>query len=98
VRKLPIVSSRMTVRLSGPRGRRQSVLRGVTSLNAGRSTVRPQHPKEMNVRQPLEVVVFPFRVTAAGPEYAVFRRADDGCRQGVAGGVEDGEDLPAART
>jgi dATP pyrophosphohydrolase len=52
----------------------------------------------MNVRQPLEVVVFPFRVTAAGPEYAVFRRADDGCRQGVAGGVEDGEDLPAART
>jgi hypothetical protein len=46
----------------------------------------------MNVRQPLEVVVFPFRVTAAGPGYAVFRRADDGCWQGVAGG----EDLPAA--
>jgi len=52
----------------------------------------------MKVRQPLEVVVFPFRVTAAGPEYAVFRRADDGCRQGVAGGVEDAENLPAART
>jgi dATP pyrophosphohydrolase len=50
----------------------------------------------MNVRQPLEVVVFPFRVTAAGPEYAVFRRADDGCWQGVAGGVEDGEDLVTA--
>jgi dihydroneopterin triphosphate diphosphatase len=50
----------------------------------------------MNVRQPLQVIVFPFRVTAAGPEYAVFRRADDGCWQGVAGGVEDGEDLVTA--
>jgi dATP pyrophosphohydrolase len=50
----------------------------------------------MSVRQPVQVIVFPFRVTAAGPEYAVFRRADDGCWQGVAGGVEEGEDLPAA--
>ena len=48
------------------------------------------------MRQPLQVTVFPFRVTAAGPEYAIFRRADDGCWQGVAGGVEEGEDLVTA--
>jgi hypothetical protein len=29
---------------------------------------------EMNVRQPLQVIVFPFRVTAAEPEYTIFRR------------------------
>src|ERR1700744_1199080 len=50
----------------------------------------------MNVRQPLEVVVVPFRVTAAGPGYAVFRRVEHGWWPGVAGGVEDGEDLVAA--
>jgi dihydroneopterin triphosphate diphosphatase len=48
------------------------------------------------MRQPLQVIVFPFRVTGTGPEYAIFRRADDGCWQGVAGGVEEGEDLVAA--
>jgi dATP pyrophosphohydrolase len=48
------------------------------------------------VRQPIQVIVFPFRVTAAGPEYAIFRRAHDGCWQGVAGGVEEGEDLVMA--
>jgi dATP pyrophosphohydrolase len=48
------------------------------------------------VRQPLNVIVFPFRLTAAGPEYAIFRRADDGCWQGVSGGVEEGEDLVTA--
>jgi dihydroneopterin triphosphate diphosphatase len=48
------------------------------------------------VRQPLEVIVFPFRIAATAPEYAVFRRADDGCWQGVAGGVEEGEDLVTA--
>ena len=48
------------------------------------------------MRQPLQVIVFPFRMTAAGPEYAIFHRADDGCWQGVAGGVEDGEDLVTA--
>jgi dATP pyrophosphohydrolase len=48
------------------------------------------------VRQPAQVVVYPFRVTADGPEYAIFRRADDGCWQGVAGGVEAGEDLVTA--
>src|SRR5262249_827790 len=31
----------------------------------------------------------------AGPEYAIFRRADDGCWQGVAG-AEEGEDLVTA--
>jgi dihydroneopterin triphosphate diphosphatase len=39
----------------------------------------------MKVPQPFQVIVFPFRVTAAGPEYAILRRADDGCWQGVAG-------------
>ena len=48
------------------------------------------------MRQPFQVIVFPFRVTAVGPEYAIFRRADDGCWQGVAGGVEDGEGLVTA--
>jgi dATP pyrophosphohydrolase len=48
------------------------------------------------MRQPLQVIVFPFRVTATGPEYAIFRRADDGCWQGVSGGVEEGEDLVTA--
>lgn len=48
------------------------------------------------MRQPLQVTVFPFRMTLSGPEYAVFRRADDGCWQAVAGGVEDGEDLVSA--
>jgi dATP pyrophosphohydrolase len=50
----------------------------------------------MKVRQPFQVTVFPFRVTISGPEYAIFRRADDGCWQGVAGGVEEGEDLVTA--
>ncbi|HXT88364.1 MAG TPA: NUDIX domain-containing protein [Trebonia sp.] len=48
------------------------------------------------MRQPLQVIVFPFRVTDLAPEYAIFRRADDGCWQGVAGGVEEGEDLLTA--
>lgn len=48
------------------------------------------------MRQPLQVTVFPFRMTPSGPEYAIFRRADDGCWQAVAGGVEDGEDAAAA--
>jgi dATP pyrophosphohydrolase len=48
------------------------------------------------MRQPLQVTVFPYRMTPSGPEYAIFRRADDGCWQVVAGGVEDGEALAAA--
>lgn len=50
----------------------------------------------MSMRQPRQVIVFPFRITAAGPEYAVFRRSDDGCWQGVEGGAEDSEDLVTA--
>jgi dATP pyrophosphohydrolase len=48
------------------------------------------------MRQPLQVTVFLFRRTAHEPEYAIFRRADDGCWQGVAGGVEEDEDLVTA--
>lgn len=51
---------------------------------------------EMIMRQPLQVTVFLFRKTAHEPEYAIFRRSDDGCWQGVAGGVEEGEDLTTA--
>jgi dihydroneopterin triphosphate diphosphatase len=40
------------------------------------------------MRQPRQVIVFPFRMTEAGPEYAVFRRSDDGCWQGVEGGAD----------
>jgi dATP pyrophosphohydrolase len=40
--------------------------------------------------------VFPFRIAAQGPRYAVFKRSDDGNWQGVAGGVEVGEDLVTA--
>jgi dihydroneopterin triphosphate diphosphatase len=50
-------------------------------------------------RAPLNVLVFPFRRTAAGAiEYAIFRRADDedDCWQGVAGGAEIGETLEEA--
>jgi dATP pyrophosphohydrolase len=48
------------------------------------------------LRQPLNVCVFPFRITAKGPRYAVFKRSDDGNWQGVSGGVEEGEDLVTA--
>ncbi|MEV0165290.1 NUDIX hydrolase [Nonomuraea fuscirosea] len=45
------------------------------------------------MRRPVNVIVIVFR---AGPEYAVFQRADDGHGQSVSGGVEQGEDLVAA--
>ncbi|MGH8795212.1 MAG: NUDIX domain-containing protein [Stackebrandtia sp.] len=48
------------------------------------------------MRQPYTVLVFPFRMTTAGPEYAIFRRSDDSNWQSVSGGVEDDEDLAAA--
>jgi dATP pyrophosphohydrolase len=49
------------------------------------------------VRQPRNVLVFLFRMTAAaGPEYAVFRRSDDANWQPVSGGAEDSEDMIAA--
>jgi len=60
VRKLPIVSSRMTREAIRSPGPSTECSPWCTSRNAGRSTVRPQTPKEMNVRQPLEVVVFRF--------------------------------------
>lgn len=48
------------------------------------------------MRQPYQVLVFPFRTTAQGPRYAIFRRSDDANWQSVCGGVEEGEDLVTA--
>ncbi len=50
-------------------------------------------------RAPFNVLVFPYRVTAEGEiEYAVFRRADAGWWQAIAGGGENKETpLEAAR-
>lgn len=43
-------------------------------------------------RAPFQVLVFPYRRTSAGDwEFAVFRRADLGLWQGIAGGGEDDE-------
>jgi len=48
------------------------------------------------MRQPLAVLIFLFRSSVFGPEYAVLKRADDGDWQSVSGGVEVGEDLAMA--
>jgi dATP pyrophosphohydrolase len=49
-------------------------------------------------RAPFQVVVFPFRRSGVGVEYAVLQRSDDGSWQGVAGGGEDDETpIDAAR-
>ena len=50
-------------------------------------------------RAPFQVLVFPFRrVAEAAFEYAVFKRADAGYWQAIAGGGEDGENpVDAAR-
>jgi dihydroneopterin triphosphate diphosphatase len=48
------------------------------------------------MRQPLTVLVFPFRLGASGPQYAIFRRADDANWQSVSGGVEGAETLAQA--
>ncbi|MEV4177289.1 NUDIX domain-containing protein [Nonomuraea sp. NPDC049709] len=48
------------------------------------------------MRQPYNVTVLVYRFAAGRPEFAVFRRSDDGHWQGVGGGVEDGEDLVTA--
>lgn len=48
------------------------------------------------MRQPYTVLVFPFRRTDSGLQYAVFRRSDDLSWQSVSGGVEDDEDMPTA--
>lgn len=48
------------------------------------------------MRQPVTVLVFPFRRTAGLPEYAIFRRADDSHWQSVSGGAEGAETLAQA--
>ena len=55
--------------------------------------------KDMMGRSPIQILVFPYRVPADGEiRYAVFRRADAGYRQAIAGGGEDDETpLDAAR-
>src|SRR5215207_3715911 len=48
-------------------------------------------------RAPFQVLVFPYRLLAdGGIEYALFRRADAGWWQGIAGGGEDDESTLAA--
>lgn len=42
-------------------------------------------------RAPFQVLVLPFRVAEAGPEYALFCRSDSGDWQGIAGGGDEGE-------
>lgn len=42
-------------------------------------------------RAPFQVLVLPYRKAADTFEFAVFRRSDDACRQGIAGGGEDDE-------
>ena len=43
------------------------------------------------MRRPFQILVIPFRWTAAGPEFAVLKRSDANYWQFVAGGGEDGE-------
>lgn len=43
------------------------------------------------MRAPFQILVIPFRHTAAGPEYAVLKRSDAKYWQFVAGGGEEGE-------
>ncbi len=42
-------------------------------------------------RAPFQVLVLPYRKTAEALEFAVFRRSDYSCWQGIAGGGEDDE-------
>ena len=42
-------------------------------------------------RAPLQVLVFPYRITPEGIRYAVFRRRDGDYWQAIAGGGEEGE-------
>lgn len=44
-------------------------------------------------RAPFQVLVLPYRRAGEAFEYAVFRRRDDGCWQGIAGGGE-GDETP----
>ncbi|MEI7881317.1 MAG: NUDIX pyrophosphatase [bacterium] len=43
------------------------------------------------MRAPFQILVIPFRHTAAGLEFAVLKRSDADCWQFVAGGGDDGE-------
>ncbi|WP_432190877.1 NUDIX domain-containing protein [Streptomyces sp. bgisy027] len=53
---------------------------------------------DLKGRAPFQVLVLPFRQTGDGLRYALFRRADRGCWQGVAGGGGAGESpMKAAR-
>ncbi|MCB0721649.1 MAG: NUDIX pyrophosphatase [Ignavibacteriae bacterium] len=48
-------------------------------------------------RQPINVLVFPFRKNSEGEyEFAVFKRADNPFWQAISGGVEDDEELHLA--
>jgi dATP pyrophosphohydrolase len=50
------------------------------------------------LRAPFQVLVLPFRHREGRLEFAIFRRADDGSWQGIAGGGEDAESpVEAAR-
>jgi dATP pyrophosphohydrolase len=42
-------------------------------------------------RAPFQVLVIPFRIKGERVEYAIFKRADNGAWQGIAGGGEDAE-------
>ena len=48
------------------------------------------------MRQPYNVLVFLFCITAEGPRYALFKRSELADWQSVSGGVQVGEDLVAA--
>ncbi|WP_427340744.1 NUDIX hydrolase [Caloranaerobacter sp. DY30410] len=45
-------------------------------------------------RQPINVLVFPYFISNNGNiKYALFKRSDMNCWQGIAGGVEEGENI-----
>lgn len=47
--------------------------------------------QKLNMRALFQILVIPFRHTAAGLEFAVLKRSDSDCWQFVAGGGDDGE-------
>lgn len=61
----------------------------VQAPRCGASDGRRSEHDEM--RAPFQILVIPFRRTAAGPEFAVLKRSDAGWWQFVAGGGEDDE-------
>ena len=48
------------------------------------------------MRQPYNILVFLFCITAEGPRYAIFKRSEHADWQSVSGEVQVGEDLVAA--